>query len=90
MHPATVIRNACQNNGVLMRTPVFSDKRKDGTKRVKFWFANRLFEASQKKQRAIARELREAFGDQFVSAYFIANQRWGYTDSKSFCVRLKV
>jgi hypothetical protein len=91
MFPATVIKQACARNGVHFFMPsVFTDHRQ-GYKRVKVWFAHKLFTASQKQQRAIDRELRAEFGDKFISAYFIKRQNsWrGDSGDVSFCVRLK-
>jgi len=65
---------------------IFNDKRKDGTRRLKLWVATALHHVPRKVQHTIDKEIRDAFGDRFIRAYFIKNE--GLWNGWSFCVEL--
>ena len=68
---------------------IFNDNSKDGKhRRLKLWFAQHIFEASQKQQRKLEQELRNAFGKRILSMYFV--KRHEYTGGgKSLCIKLQ-
>lgn len=63
---------------------VFHDKRRNWS-RIKLWFANSIYEASQMQQEALEAELRKEFGDRIIKMGFIKH----WTDDKSFCIWLR-
>lgn len=66
----------------------FTNTRQNGTRRVKLWFGNDVFEAGRRKQMALERRLKANYGDQYLSGYFVKGaQQWPIT--RSFCVVLK-
>lgn len=67
---------------------IFSDKNKDGTRRLKLWFAQGIFDAPQEQQVALEGFLKQAFGDRIHGMYFIQSFHWSST-WKSLCIKLK-
>ncbi len=67
---------------------IFNDNSKDHTtRRLKLWFADPVFEASQEQQKALEAHLREAFGARILRMYFIQNSTpYG---GKSLCIKLQ-
>jgi hypothetical protein len=66
---------------------IFNDKSKN-FRRLKLWFADRVFNAPQEQQQALEKLLREAFGDRILCMYFQPSySRW--SQYKSLCIRLK-
>ena len=67
---------------------IFNDNDKWHTKRrLKLWFADSVFNASQEQQWALEGFLREAFGDRIIKMEFIPggwNGNW-----KSLCIKLR-
>lgn len=63
---------------------LFNDKRRNWS-RIKVWFADKVYEATQAEQEALEQALREAFGDRIIKMGFIKT----YRDSKSLCIWLK-
>lgn len=68
---------------------IFNDKHKDGSRRLKLWFADAVFEAPQVQQRALEKLLREAFGDRILNMYFTAAQHSWYAKSRALCIQLR-
>ena len=69
---------------------IFNDdskaKPKKGTRRLKLWFADSVYEAPQEQQWALEGFLREAFGDRIIKMEFIPG---GWCDDwKSLCIKL--
>lgn len=68
---------------------IFNDFRKiEGFRRLKLWFADSVFNASQEQQKALEGYLREAFGDRILSMYFTSTPGW-FGGAYSLCIRLK-
>ena len=67
---------------------IFNDNHKSGGRRLKLWFADSVFKAPQEQQKALAENLREAFGDRIQKMEFIATPTW-YGNFKSLCIQLK-
>ncbi len=76
------------SGSALDRRHIFNDDSKDHLRRrLKLWFATKIFESSQKQQRKLERELRARFGDRILAMYFIAaNSRYG---GYSLCIKLR-
>lgn len=56
---------------------VFNDKHKDGTtRRLKLWFADRVFDAPQFAQEELERQLSLKFGDRYLFGQFIPSSSW--------------
>ena len=67
---------------------IFNDKSKDGTRRLKLWFADGIEDASQEQQWALEGLLREVFGKRILSMYFIECPHW-CGGGASLCIKLK-
>lgn len=67
---------------------IFNDNSKNGTRRLKLWFADSVNEASQEQQWALEGLLREAFGKRILVMYFVECAPWSGGGS-SLCIRLK-
>ena len=67
---------------------IFNDRHKDGSRRLKLWFAEQVFAAPQEQQQALEQYLREAFGDRIRSMYFSNGSRWQHK-WKALCIQLK-
>lgn len=69
---------------------IYSDRRKDGTRRLKLWAANAVFNAPQKQQEALELALRDLFENcfekQILQMYFIETYPWR---GKSLCIVLE-
>lgn len=90
--PATIfgkLRIATDNVGInpSYGWELFTQVRKDGTRRLKVWRADRIFNASQETQVALEAELKKAYGDAYMYAYFIPCGPWNGA-TKSFCIIL--
>ena len=72
-------------------TTVFNDRSKrNGKRRLKLWGANAIFNAPQWQQCKLEHFLREAYGDDILSMYFVAAPQYAFrAGSKSLCIRLK-
>jgi hypothetical protein len=66
----------------------FTHVRKDGTRRVKFWMADRVFDSSQKQQQMLESCLKFAYGTRYKGGYFMKNPFHGYNKT-SFCIILE-
>lgn len=67
---------------------IFNDNWKDGSRRLKLWFSDGIFGASQEQQKVLEGYLREVFGNRILSMYFTSTPGW-FGDNKSLCIRLK-
>ncbi len=73
---------------------IFNDDCKSEPKlpgrRLKLWFADKVFEAPQAQQRRLEKSLRELFGDRIVKMYFILGSTayHRYSNGKSLCIKL--
>lgn len=68
---------------------IFNDyRKKEGFRRLKLWFSDGIFGASQEQQKALEGYLRDVFGDRILSMYFTSTPGW-LGDNKSLCIRLK-
>jgi hypothetical protein len=67
---------------------IFNDNWKDGTRRLKLWFAASVGRASQEQQQVLAGHLREFFGDRIISMYFTMGISWAGAWPQ-LCIRLK-
>lgn len=67
---------------------VFNDKHKGTpTRRLKLWFGDEVFDASQKTQKTLERALKKNFGERYLYGKFAA--KGGYHGGgKAFCVYL--
>jgi hypothetical protein len=70
---------------------IFNDNTRDGKRRrLKLWFADRVFQASQEQQKVLEQHLRDAFGKRILCMYFSQNVwHWSGNPGKSLCIRLK-
>ena len=73
---------------------IFNDdskaKPKKPTRRLKLWFADSVFGASQEQQWALEGFLREAFGDRIISMNFIeGGTPWALNNWKSLAIKLR-
>jgi hypothetical protein len=69
---------------------IFNDNSKDHLRRrLKLWFADAVFEAPQKQQRKLERELRARFGDRILAMYFTQSPTWYRYGGHSLCIRLQ-
>lgn len=66
----------------------FTHLRKDGNRRVKLWFGNDVWRASQAKQMELEAALKKHYGKAYLGGYFINGASNGLY-GKSFCVVLK-
>lgn len=66
----------------------FTHLRKDGTRRVKLWFANDIWLADHAWQVKLERMLKANYGEAYLGGYFIVGARAGAFGDKSFCVIL--
>lgn len=64
----------------------FTQARKNGTRRIKLWLANDVWDASPKVQRKLERRLRANYGPKYMGGYFVLGARGGLGGSRSFCV----
>lgn len=66
---------------------IFNDVNKAKTwRRLKLWFADEVFNSSQKQQQVLEKELRQQFGDRILTMYFLEGRRW--SPGKALCIRL--
>lgn len=89
-----LFREALLNNGfaTLSKWVIFNDNSHYHTRRrLKLWFAKEVFDATQKKQRALEQSLRLAFGDRIIEMYFIesSNRVWRQDGIVSLCIKLR-
>lgn len=73
------------------RDMVFNDKAKDGTRRLKLWDGNGIFNAPQHAQQELERQLKKQFAGRYLYGMFIRANDWRggwYSENKSFIVRL--
>jgi hypothetical protein len=86
-----LFRGALLLSGFFQRSEssMFNDNHKDGSRRLKLWFADAVFDAPQKQQRELEHWLREAFGDRILSMYFTAPRASWYPRSRALCIQLK-
>jgi len=69
---------------------IFNDNSKDNMRRrLKLWFSTAVFNAPQTQQRKLEHKLKQAFGDRWITAYFIKQETW-WRSGKSLCIKLKV
>ena len=66
----------------------FTQVRKDGTRRVKLWMSDAVFESSQKKQNFLEFCLKMIYGARYKGGYFMRNPFTGYAMT-SFCIILE-
>lgn len=66
----------------------YTQVRKDGTRRVKCWRADHIFNSTQKEQRRLEYCLNMVYGDRYKGGYFIKGPRWAGAEY-SFCIILK-
>jgi hypothetical protein len=67
---------------------VFNDVSKSrATRRIKLWFASDVFDAADKKQRKLERELKAEFGTRYLGGHFVDAGYRNY-HAKSLCIRL--
>lgn len=67
----------------------FTQLRKNGTRRVKLWFARDVFDAPRRKQLKLERELKASYGDRYLGGYFIVGARHGLMGERAFCIVLR-
>lgn len=68
---------------------VFHDKRKSWS-RIKLWFANQIYEATQAEQETLEAAIRKEFGDRVIKMGFTEGMPWANGDcQKQLCVWLK-
>ena len=73
--------------------PVYNDKHKNGTRRLKLWSGDAVFEASRAVQEKLERQLKEHFGRRYLFGQFVRRMwspRIDEAAAKSFCVYLLV
>ncbi len=69
---------------------MFNDRSKTrGTRRLKLWFANPVFVASQEQQQVLANLLRDAFGARILSMYFTVHEGGRFGNFESLCIKLQ-
>jgi hypothetical protein len=89
------LRKALREAGqdVMNMDIIYNDKRKT-FRRLKMEYASHIFNATQAQQRKLERLLKEAFGERWITAYFIQESQWnwppGKSTGKSLCIKLKV
>lgn len=66
----------------------FTHLRKDGSRRVKLWFARDVFDSSEEQQRKLEQRLKVNYGEAYMGGYFIEGARSGSGSSRSLCVVL--
>ena len=66
---------------------IFNDNHKDGSRRLKLWRADAIFESSQRQQKVLEQHLRETFGNSIRSMYFVEAPYW-LGSRKSLCIQL--
>lgn len=66
----------------------FTQLRKNGTRRVKLWFGNDVWEAKRSKQELLEARLKINYGEAYLGGYFIRGARGGLSGERSFCVIL--
>ena len=67
---------------------MFNDVSKSrATRRIKLWFAQDVFDAADKKQRKLERELKKEFGTRYLGGHFV-DAGYRFNNSKSLCIRL--
>jgi hypothetical protein len=67
----------------------FTQLRKNGTRRVKLWYARDVFDATRRQQLRLERELKASYGDCYLGGYFIVGGRQGLMGERAFCIVLK-
>jgi hypothetical protein len=67
---------------------IFTHLRKDGTRRVKLWRADKVFDSTQEQQQKLEKILKEIYGSSYQGGYFIECGPWNGA-RKSFCIILK-
>lgn len=63
----------------------FTHLRKNGQRRVKLWFGDDVWDASQHRQELLEQRLKANYGNAYLGGYFIPGPRY---QGKSFCVVL--
>jgi hypothetical protein len=67
---------------------MFNDVAKSrATRRIKLWFASDVFDAPQKQQKRLERELKKEFGTRYLGGRFV-NAGYQHYHAKSLCIRL--
>lgn len=64
----------------------FTYARKNGTRKIKLWLANDVFDAPRAQQVRLEQHLRENYGDKYIGGYFVRGARGGLGGSRSFVV----
>jgi len=68
---------------------IFNDNTKDHKRRrLKLWFADPVFAASQEQQKVLEGYLKAFFGGRILSMYFIKSPTW-YHGGESLCIQLQ-
>lgn len=67
----------------------FTYARKNGTRKVKLWLANDVFDAPRAQQVRLEAALKRNYGDKYINGYFIKGARGGLGGSRSFVVVIK-
>ncbi len=73
-------------------TAIFNDLSKSsGTRRLKVWLGTAVFDAPVAQQKLLERKLKQAFGDRYLTGYFIRLPKYvaHCGEGKSLCIRLK-
>ena len=67
---------------------MFNDRRKDGTRRLKLWSADRVNDAPMWRQHLLHAYLLKEFGRRYVNGYFVKGAYWT-RDWASLCIVLR-
>jgi len=67
---------------------IFTQVRKNGTRRLKLWRADNVFYASQEVQKKMESLLKEYFGETYIGGYFAKNGPWTGSEYQ-LCIILK-